>query len=132
MTTKEYQKKSGFAIFLSFFKPHRKLFVLDIFCALMVSLIDLCYPIVSRTAMQKLLPAHAYQTFFLIMGIVVLAYILRSCLYFIIGYWGHTFGIRVEADIRDALFTHMQELSFDFYDRNRTGQLMSRLSPPHK
>ena len=55
MTTKEYQKKSGFAIFLSFFKPHRKLFVLDIFCALMVSLIDLCYPIVSRTAMQKLL-----------------------------------------------------------------------------
>ena len=128
MTTKEYQKKSGFAIFLSFFKPHRKLFVLDIFCALLVSLIDLCYPIVSRTAMQKLLPAHAYQTFFLIMGIVVLAYILRSCLYFIIGYWGHTFGIRVEADIRDALFTHMQELSFDFYDRNRTGQLMSRLT----
>ena len=128
MTTKEYQKKSGFAIFLSFFKPHRKLFVLDIFCALLVSLIDLCYPIVSRTAMQKLLPAHAYQTFFLIMGIVVLAYILRSCLYFIIGYWGHTFGIRVEADIRDALFTHMQELSFDFYDRNRTGQLMSRMT----
>ena len=128
MTTKEYQKKSGFAIFLSFFKPHRKLFILDICCALLVSLIDLCYPIVSRTAMQKLLPAHAYQTFFLIMGIVVLAYILRSCLYFIIGYWGHTFGIRVEADIRDALFTHMQELSFDFYDRNRTGQLMSRLT----
>ena len=128
MTTKEYQKKSGFAIFLSFFKPHRKLFILDICCALLVSLIDLCYPIVSRTAMQKLLPAHAYHTFFLIMGIVVLAYILRSCLYFIIGYWGHTFGIRVEADIRDALFTHMQELSFDFYDRNRTGQLMSRLT----
>ena len=128
MTTKEYQKKSGFAIFLSFFKPHRKLFILDICCALLVSLIDLCYPIVSRTAMQKLLPAHAYQTFFLIMGIVVLAYILRSCLYFIIGYWGHTFGIRVEADIRDALFTHMQELGFDFYDRNRTGQLMSRLT----
>ena len=128
MTTKDYQKKSGLSIFLSFFKPHRKLFALDLSCALLVSLIDLCYPIVSRTAMHKLLPEHAFQTFFLVMGVVVAAYILRSFLYFIIGYWGHTFGIRVEADIRSVLFTHMQELSFDFYDHNRTGQLMSRLT----
>ena len=128
MTTKDYQKKSGRSIFLSFFKPHRKLFALDLSCALLVSLIDLCYPIVSRTAMNKLLPEHAFQTFFLVMGVVVAAYILRSFLYFIIGYWGHTFGIRVEADIRSVLFTHMQELSFDFYDHNRTGQLMSRLT----
>lgn len=128
MTTKDYQRKSGLSIFLSFFKPHRKLFALDLSCALLVSLIDLCYPIVSRTAMHKLLPEHAFQTFFLVMGIVVAAYILRSFLYFIIGYWGHTFGIRVEADIRSVLFTHMQELSFDFYDHNRTGQLMSRLT----
>ena len=128
MTTKEYQKKSGFAIFLSFFKPHLGLFATDLACALVVAMIDLCYPIISRTAMKTLLPQQAYKTFFIVMGIVVLAYILRSFLYFIIGYWGHTFGIRVEADIRDALFTHMQELSFDFYDRNRTGQLMSRLT----
>ena len=128
MTTKDYQKKSGLSIFLSFFRPHRKLFALDLSCALLVSLIDLCYPIVSRTAMNKLLPEHAFQTFFLVMGVVVAAYILRSFLYFIIGYWGHTFGIRVEADIRSVLFTHMQELSFDFYDHNRTGQLMSRLT----
>ena len=128
MTTKDYQKKSGLSIFLSFFKPHRKLFALDLSCALLVSLIDLCYPIVSRTAMHKLLPEHAFRTFFLVMGVVVAAYILRSFLYFIIGYWGHTFGIRVEADIRSVLFTHMQELSFDFYDHNRTGQLMSRLT----
>ena len=128
MTTKDYQKKSSLSIFLSFFKPHRKLFALDLSCALLVSLIDLCYPIVSRTAMHKLLPEHAFQTFFLVMGVVVAAYILRSFLYFIIGYWGHTFGIRVEADIRSVLFTHMQELSFDFYDHNRTGQLMSRLT----
>ena len=128
MTTKDYQKKSGLSIFLSFFRPHRKLFALDLGCALLVSLIDLCYPIVSRTAMHKLLPEHAFQTFFLVMGVVVAAYILRSFLYFIIGYWGHTFGIRVEADIRSVLFTHMQELSFDFYDHNRTGQLMSRLT----
>ena len=62
------------------------------------------------------------------MGIVVLAFVLRSFLCFVVGYWGHTFGIRVEADIRRDLFRHMQELGFDFYDRNRTGQLMSRLT----
>ena len=128
MTTKEYQKKSPFSIFLSFFKPHRKLFILDMICALLVSLVDLAYPLVSRTALYDLLPTHEYRTFFVIMGVVVLAYVLRSVLYFIITYWGHTFGIRVEADIREALFTHMQELGFDFYDRNRTGALMSRLT----
>ena len=59
---------------------------------------------------------------------VVLAFVLRSFLCFVVGYWGHTFGIRVEADIRRDLFRHMQELDFGYYDRNRTGALMSRLT----
>ncbi len=128
MTTKEYQQKGTFSIFLSFFKPHMGLFILDMLCALIVALIDLSYPIISRTAINKLLPVNAYGTFFLVMGIVVLAYILRAALYYVITVWGHTFGVRVEADIRETLFAHMQELGFDFYDRNRTGQLMSRLT----
>ena len=124
----DYRKKGDLSIFLSFFRPHLRLFALDMACAFIVSLIDLAYPIVSRTAMRELLPAKAYGTFFLVMGIIVLAYVLRSCLQYIITLWGHTFGIRVEADIREALFTHMQTLGFDFYDHNRTGQLMSRLT----
>ena len=128
MTTEQYRKRSGFSIFLSFFKPHRGLFFLDMACALVVSMIDLAYPIISRYAMRTLLPQSAYRTFFTIMLIVLAAYALRSVLYFIITYWGHTFGIRVEADIRAALFGHMQELGFEFFDRNRTGQLMSRMT----
>ena len=128
MTTEQYRKRSGFSIFLSFFKPHRGLFFLDMACALVVSMIDLAYPIISRYAMRTLLPQSAYHTFFTIMLIVLAAYALRSVLYFIITYWGHTFGIRVEADIRAALFGHMQELGFEFFDRNRTGQLMSRMT----
>jgi ATP-binding cassette subfamily B protein len=128
MTTKEYQKKSLLGIFLSFFKPHRKLFILDMCCAFFVAAIDLCYPLVSRACMYKLLPAGAYKTFFAVMGVLVLAYIVRSLLYYVICLWGHTFGIRVEADAREALFNHMQELGFDFFDRNRTGQLISRLT----
>ena len=67
--------------------------------------------------MYQWLPQQQYRTFFIVMGIVVLAFVLRSFLCFVVGYWGHTFGIRVEADIRRDLFRHMQELSFDFYDQ---------------
>ena len=128
MTTRDYQKKGMFSIFLSFFRPHMGLFLLDMACALLVALVDLAYPVISRAAINRLLPAQQYRVFFLVMGIVVLAYVLRSALYYIINYWGHMFGVRVEADIREALFSHMQTLGFDFYDRNRTGHLMSRLT----
>ena len=71
MTTEQYRKRSGFSIFLSFFKPHRGLFFLDMACALVVSMIDLAYPIISRYAMRTLLPQSAYRTFFTIMLIVL-------------------------------------------------------------
>ena len=128
MTTKDYQRKTTMQIFLHFFRPHMGLFILDMVCALLVSLIDLAYPLVSRWAMYELLPQSAFQTFFTVMAVVVFAYLVRAFLYYIITYWGHAFGIRVEADIREALFCHMQELGFDYYDQHRTGQLMSRLT----
>ena len=128
MNTQFYRKHSLLRIFLSYFKPHRKLFTVDMLCAVIVAAVDLAFPIVSRTAMNKLLPTNAYATFFLIMGVMALAYLIRAFLYYVICYWGHTFGIRVEADIRRDLFRHMQSLGYEFYDHNRTGQLMSRLT----
>lgn len=128
MTTEEYKKKSTLGIFLRFFRPHVRLFAFDMLCALTISAIDLAFPLVTRTALNSLLPDKNYSAFFVVIAVLVAAYALRSVLQFVITYWGHTFGIRVEADIRAALFTHMQELSFGFYDRNRTGKLMSRLT----
>ena len=128
MTTQEFQRKSALQIFLSYFRPHRKLFILDMTCALVISLIDLAFPAVSRWCMYELLPQSAYRTFFAVMAVVLIAFILRALLTYVICYWGHTFGILVEADIRRDLFRHMQELSFNYYDKNRTGQLMSRLT----
>ena len=113
---------------ISYFKPHRRLFVLDMCCALFVAAVDLAFPMVSRYAMYQLIPNGLYRTLFVVMAIVVVAYALRSTAYFIMTFWGHTFGVRVEADIRAALFGHLQELDFDFYDHNRTGTLMSRLT----
>ena len=128
MTTKDYQKKHPLGIFLSYFGRHKKLFALDILCATLIAAIDLSFPLVTRNALYEMLPNQLYRTFFTVMITVVCCYVLRSLLNFIVAYYGHTFGIRVEADIRQDLFTHMQEMSFDFYDRNRTGQLMSRLT----
>ena len=128
MTTKDYQERSALRIFLSYFKPHRGLFILDMICALMIALIDLAFPYISRWCMYELLPQSAYRTFFAAMGAVGIAFAVRAVLTYIIGYYGHTFGILVEADIRRDLFRHMQELDFGYYDRNRTGALMSRLT----
>ena len=128
MTPKDFQKKSPLMAFLSFFAKHKWLFVLDMVCALAVCAVDLAFPLVTRSALYEMLPNELYRTFFTVMLIVVGSYLLRTGLYYVVWYWGHTFGIRVEADVRQALFHHLQTLSFDFYDRNRTGQLMSRLT----
>ena len=128
MTTQDYRTRSPLRIFLSYFKPHWKLFSLDMGCAILIALVDLAFPLVSRTALYQWLPEKNYRVFFVVMAVVALAFVLRAVLYYIVTYWGHTFGIRVEADIRRDLFRHMQMLGFDFYDRNRTGQLMSRLT----
>ena len=128
MTTKEFQKKHPLMIFLSYFGNHKKLFILDVACAMLIAAIDLAFPLITRSALYDMLPNQMYKTFFFVMAAAVASYVLRSLLQFVVAYWGHTFGIRVEADIRKDLFHHMQEMSFDFYDANRTGQLMSRLT----
>lgn len=128
MTTKDYQRKSPLAIFLRYFGNHKKLFAVDVLCACLIAAIDLMFPLVTRSALYDMLPGQMYKTFFTVMVAVIGCYVLRSFLNYIVAYYGHTFGIRVEADIRRDLFRHMQEMSFDFYDKNRTGQLMSRLT----
>ena len=124
----DHQKfqKSHVSIFLSYYKPHLHLFLLDMACALGIALIDLAFPYVSRLSMQELLPQNLFGAFFAVMACLLLAYLLRAGMYYIVTYLGHMMGVLIEADIRRDLFGHMQNLSFSFYDKNRTGQLMSR------
>jgi len=124
--SQEKFKRGYVPIFLSYYRPHLKLFLLDMACALGIALVDLAFPAVSRTALNEMLPQNLYTAFFTVMALLLGAYALRSVMYFIVTYWGHMMGVRIEADIRRDLFSHMQDLSFSFYDKNRTGQLMSR------
>lgn len=127
MNNKDYSK-TPLKVLVQYFRPHRGLFVLDLSCALVMALIDLAFPLVARSAMNQLLPARQFDTFFIVMLIVAAAFVVRAGMNYIITYWGHMFGVRVEADLRDDLFRHMQSLDFKFFDNNRTGQLMNRMT----
>ena len=117
-----------FRVFMSFFRPHMGLFILDMTCAITASAIDLVFPYVSRLSMTELLPNRLFETFFIVMGIMFLAYVLKGVMYYLITVLGHRMGVYIEADMRHAVFNHMQSLSFSFFDRNRTGVLMSRIT----
>ncbi|MGN1001204.1 MAG: ABC transporter ATP-binding protein [Oscillospiraceae bacterium] len=121
-------KQHGLKIFLSYYKPHWKLFAVDMLCAVIASVIDLVFPFISKQSMQTLLPQRLFTTFFVVMGIMVLAYVLKAVFYYIITVVGHRMGTLVEADMRGDIFSHMQSLSFSFFDHNRTGVLMSRIT----
>ena len=124
----EKKLTNKYFLFLSYFIPHIKLFLLDMICALTISMIDLSFPFISRWCLYNLLPNENYKTFFIVILIVILSYILRSVFSFIIGFYGHRFGILVETDMRRDVFKHIQTLGFDFFDNVRVGQLLARLT----
>ena len=114
-------------IFIRYISHHKKLFAIDMVCALAVAVIDLVFPYVSRQSMYSLLPRKLFTVFFAVMGIMIAAYFLKAVLYYIITVLGHKMGVLTEADMRRDLFTHMQDLSCSFFDKNRTGVLLSRV-----
>lgn len=124
---KDYTQKP-LKIFMSYIAGHKKLFALDMSCALLVSVIDLIFPYVSRTSMNRLLPGKLFTLFFTVMALMVAAYLVKAGLYYIITVLGHRMGVLIEADMRRDVFNHMQDLSCSFYDKNRTGVLMSRIT----
>jgi len=121
-------KDNPIKIFAHYIARHKKLFFLDMGCAVAASAIDLIFPYVSRLSMNELLPKNLYSTFFAVMGIMLVAYLIKAMLYYIITVAGHRMGVLVESDMRQDLFNHMQELSFSFFDHNRTGVLLSRVT----
>ena len=122
------KQKSSLSEFFSYFKPHMGLFLMDMACATIASLIDLAFPYVSRMSMTTLLPNRLFETFFIVIAIMIAAYILKGVCYYFITVLGHRMGVYIEADMRRAAFNHIQKLSFSFFDHNRTGALMSRIT----
>ena len=113
--------------FVAYYKPYLRLFILDLVCAFFIAAVDLVYPLISKHALQTLLPAGAFRAFYVWMILLVAAYIVKGAFQFFVTYKGHMLGVYMETDMRRDLFSHLQKLSFRFYDKNRTGSLMSRV-----
>ena len=120
--------RSKLAIFASYIKPHGKAFAIDMALSVGIALVDLIFPYVSRWSMRSLLPDGLYRAFFIVMATMFAAYLLRSVCQYFVTVIGHRMGTLVEADMRRDVFTHMQELSYSFFDRNRTGVLLARVT----
>lgn len=114
--------------FCSYYRPHLKLFIVDLFCALLLSLCNLIYPLIAQYIIRELAGKEEMINLILILAcLLFLIYILKALLNYIIQYWGHIVGVRIQADMRKELFVHLQKLPFSYFDDNKTGTIMSRL-----
>ncbi|MDR2095066.1 MAG: ABC transporter ATP-binding protein/permease [Treponema sp.] len=115
-------------IFAGYYRPHWKLFAADMFCASLIAGVDLAFPMVTKYAIERLLPGGLYLVFLTVIALMFVLYLLRMGFTWFVTYWGHTVGAYIEADMRRDLFSRLQELPFSFYDNNRTGHIMSRVT----
>ncbi len=114
--------------FLSYYKPYKGLFALDMLASLLVAITALIYPIITRTMLNDLIPERKYRMI-VIAGIALLSlYFVRMLLMFFVQYGGHMMGVRMQSDMRRDLFNHLERLPFSFYDKHETGKIMSRMT----
>ncbi|MBQ8293337.1 MAG: ABC transporter ATP-binding protein [Bacilli bacterium] len=116
-----------FKKFCSYYKPHMKLFILDMFCALLVAICNLVYPTLTRSIINDFVPNKNLQALIIAAVALLAIYILKCILNFIIQYWGHMVGVYIQGDMRKELFAHLEKLPFSYFDENKTGTIMSRL-----
>lgn len=114
--------------FLSYYKPHKKIFIADMVAALLVSGIGIFYPIITRQMLNDLIPNRNYRMVVVFGLALLLLYTVRMLLNFFIQYYGHVMGVRMQAEMRSDMFRHLETLPFSFFDDNETGKLMSRMT----
>lgn len=114
--------------FFTYYKPHRRLFIIDFFSAIVVALLDLAFPIAVKWFIDVLLPEGDWGKITTISILLLFTYVLSTFLNFIVAYFGHKLGTNIETDMREELFGHVQKQSFRFFDNNKTGHIMSRIT----
>ncbi|MBE6584391.1 MAG: ABC transporter ATP-binding protein [Ruminococcaceae bacterium] len=114
--------------FISYYKPHKTMLLLDMLAALLISVIGMVYPIVTNKMLNEYIPNQMYTTIVIAGVIVLVLYIIRMLLRYFVQYYGHLIGVRMQSQMRKDLFDHLQKLPFKFYDNNETGRIMTRIT----
>ena len=129
-STKRSRKETAGLLkrFIAYYKPHKKLFAMDMTAALLVAVIGVVYPIITRTMLNTLIPDRNYRMI-VIFGITLLAlYFIKMLLNYFIQYEGHMMGVYMQARMRTDMFAHLETLPYNFYDTHETGKIMSRMT----
>lgn len=113
--------------FMSYYKPHIKLFTLDMICALLLATCNFVYPVVAQQITNIYSKNGQWKMILILCGVLLGIYIIKAILNFIIQYWGHIVGVRIQGDMRKDLFEQLQSLPFTYLDENKTGTIMSRI-----
>jgi ATP-binding cassette subfamily B protein len=113
--------------FIKYYKPHKKLFIFDMFCSFLIALTDLFYPIITKNIINDYVPNRNLRLLLVWSGIILALYLLKMVLNYIVSYWGHIVGVRMQGDMRRDMFRKLQKLPFSFFDENKTGTILSRL-----
>ena len=114
--------------FFGYYKPYKKLFILDFTCAVIAAVLELAFPVAVKQVIDTILPFGKWNLIILASVSLFGLYVLNTIFQFIVTYFGHMLGVNIETDMRQELFTHMQKQPFSYYDNNKTGKLMTRLT----
>lgn len=114
-------------IFISYFKPYKKLFYLDLFVASIAAICDLIYPIMTRTLVNESIPNRNVRTIVMFAITLLVLYLIKAACSYFMQYWGHLLGVGMQADMREDMFNHLQRLPNTYFDNNKIGDLMSRM-----
>ena len=114
--------------FIGYYKPHLRLFFADMACALVLSLCDLLYPMITRAMINDYIPNRVLNMLLVCAGVLLAAYLLKMGLNYFIQYYGHLVGVRMQSDMRRDVFDHLQNLPLSYFDNNKTGTIMSRIT----
>ncbi len=104
------------------------LFILDFSCAVIAALLELSFPLAISMVVDDLLPNRNWEMILIWSGILLAVYVVSSAMNYVVTYFGHKLGINIETDMRSQLFTHVQKMSFRFFDQKKTGKLVSRMT----
>ncbi|WP_151736166.1 ABC transporter ATP-binding protein [Paenibacillus tengchongensis] len=114
--------------FFSYYKPYKRLFALDFICAVAAGLLELAFPVAVNKFIDELLPGQDWPLILLACVALLAIYALNALMQYIVTYWGHMLGINIETNMRKKMFDHIQKLSFRFFDNNKTGHLLGRIT----
>ena len=127
-TDNKEKKKGLLARFVSFYKPHKKLFAIDMICAFVISVFNLVYPYITKEIINNYVPNKLLNLLLVGAGVLLAVYSVKALLNYVLQYWGHLVGVRIQADMRSRLFEKLQRLPFSYFDNNKTGVIMSRMT----